>query len=296
MRIWQFKVKSKVWLENWEEEYINLKVGDSFRQRATLSKKLNNCIGEIVVYYNSYEIKNKNLYKGIYLVCKIISDVYEEDYENWIDMEVIFDYRENPYLYHSDFPELHKYHNTVEIRKRAQTYEYINREICNIEIFYEKIISYNCDLNIKKASLKDYLDQKIEEIESFGKLKETEKEALIKIRIGQSKFRQKLIDYWKGCSVTQYKDEKLLIASHIKPWKDSENNEKLDRYNGLLLTPTLDKLFDRGYISFDDEGCMLFSKSLNDKEELFLNEDMKIKIENEHKKYLKFHRDYVFKK
>ena len=136
----------------------------------------------------------------------------------------------------------------------------------------------------------------IKKINSFGELKETEKEALIKIRIGQSKFRQNLIDYWKGCSVTQYKDEKLLIASHIKPWKDSENYEKLDTYNGFLLTPNLDKLFDRGYISFDDEGCILFSNLLNDKEDLFLNENMQVKIENEHRKYLEFHRDNIFKK
>jgi hypothetical protein len=170
-----------------------------------------------------------------------------------------------------------------------------------------KIVGYKLNFNpqgymvIKKDENIDevynFLDnvKLINSIEDSKKLSATEKEALIKIRIGQSKFRQNLIDYWKGCSVTQYKDEKLLIASHIKPWKDSKNNEKLDTYNGLLLTPNLDKLFDRGYISFDDEGCILFSEYLNDKEGLFLNEDMKIKIENEHKKYLKFHRDNIFK-
>jgi len=300
MKIWQFKVKSNVWLNNWEEEYINLKVGDIFSQRATLSKKLNNCIGEIVVYYNSEEIKSKKLYKGIYLVCKIISNIYEEDYTKWIDMEVLYDYREKPYMYNKDFHELHEYHNTLKIRNRAQTYEYIDTSRCDIEIFYNKIITYNTavdkeDFSSKVKEEQISLIKEIDKIESL-ELKETEKEALIKIRIGQSKFRQNLIKYWKGCSVTNYKDEKLLIASHIKPWKDSDNNEKLDIYNGLLLIPNLDKLFDKGYISFDDKGCILFSEYLKDKEGLFINKNMKIKIKNEHKKYLQFHRNYIFKK
>ena len=200
--------------------------------------------------------------------------------------------------------------NTVEGRPLRYFWEnikYINVPMAEIN----KIIGYNLsfypqnyrvvkkDKNIDKVH--DFLDNvilidKIKNLEDSKKLSAREKEALIKIRIGQSQFRQKLIDYWKGCSVTQYKDERLLIASHIKPWKDSDNHEKLDTYNGLLLTPNLDKLFDRGYISFNDEGCILFSNSLNDKEDLFLNENMQVKIENEHKTYLKFHRDNIFKK
>jgi len=174
-----------------------------------------------------------------------------------------------------------------------------------------KIIGYKLNFNpqgymvIKKDEnidkVYDFLDNvklinQIDNIKDSTKLSATEKEALIKIRIGQSKFRKNLITYWKGCSITQYKDEKLLIASHIKPWKDSDNNEKLDIYNGLLLTPNLDKLFDKGYISFDDNGCILFSEYLKDKEGLFVNKNMKIEIEKDHKKYLQFHRNNIFKK
>ena len=290
MKIWQFKVKSKVWLKNWEDEYKNLSVGDSFPQRATLSNKMNNCIGEIVLYYNSEEVKNKKLYKGVYLVCKIISNVYGED-DKWIDMEVLYDYREKPYMYNEDFSELHDYHNTTKIRKRAQTYEYIDTSRCDIKEFYEKILSHNKFLDEEKNTLLN----EVSKIESSEELTETEKKVLIKLRIGQSKYREKVIDYWAGCSVTRYKDKNLLIASHIKPWKDSTNIEKLDVYNGLLLIPNLDKVFDRGYISFDDNGAILISTELNEIEKLGLNKEMKINIENEHKKYLKFHRDNIFK-
>ena len=89
----------------------------------------------------------------------------------------------------------------------------------------------------------------------------TEAEALVKARVGQGKFRNNLIEYWKGCSVTNCKYITILIASHIKPWKDSSNKERLDVYNGLLLLPNIDKLFDKGYISFRDTGKIMISST-----------------------------------
>jgi len=288
MKIWQFKVKSNIWLKNWENEYTKLSIGDSFPQRATLSNKLDNCIGELVLYYNSKEVKIKKIDKGIYLVCKIISNVYEED-DKWIDMEVLFDYRKKPYMYDKNFPELHDYHNTTKIRKRTQNYEYIDTSRCDIELFYKTIIEY-------KVEKENSLLSDIEEIKSSNKLTKTEKENLVKCRLGQGNFRKELINYWQGCSVTKFKKEDILIASHIKPWKDSSNDERLDVYNGFLLVPNLDKLFDKGYISFDDEGNILISNQITNISSLCLNKTMRIKIENAHKKYLNFHREMVFKK
>lgn len=123
----------------------------------------------------------------------------------------------------------------------------------------------------------------------------TEKENLIKSRVGQGDFREKLIKYWKGCSITNFKNIEILIASHIKPWSSSTNEERLDVYNGLLLIPNLDKLFDKGFISFDDSGKILISRSLKDYYTLGVNRDMNINIEEKHKKYLSFHREQVFK-
>lgn len=123
----------------------------------------------------------------------------------------------------------------------------------------------------------------------------TEKENLVKCRVGQGEFREKLMKYWRGCSVTNFQNIELLNASHIKPWSSSTNEERLDVYNGLLLIPNLDKLFDRGYISFDDGGKILISKFLKDYSSLGVNKDMKINVEEKHKKYLSFHREKVFK-
>lgn len=134
----------------------------------------------------------------------------------------------------------------------------------------------------------------LQEIDDSKELSKTEKKNLVNCRIGQGSFRKDLIEYWNGCSVTQYQNTNTLIASHIKPWKNSTNNERLDVYNGFLLTPNLDKLFDKGYISFDDKGKIMISNALNNFEQLCVDKSMKIEIKNEHKKYLKFHRDSVF--
>lgn len=90
-------------------------------------------------------------------------------------------------------------------------------------------------------------------------LRETEKQALIKARRGQGLFREKVANLERFCRVTRVDRPEHLIASHIKPWRESDNNERLCEGNGLLLTPTVDHLFDRGFISFEDNGELLIS-------------------------------------
>ena len=91
-------------------------------------------------------------------------------------------------------------------------------------------------------------------IQEYLNLSSSEREAIVKARIGQGRFRQSLIDYWSACAVTGCKEENLLRASHIKPWSKATLGEKIDLYNGLLLSPALDVCFDSGYVSFDDKG------------------------------------------
>jgi len=92
---------------------------------------------------------------------------------------------------------------------------------------------------------------------------EIEKKVLVNFRIQQSKFRRELILHWEVCSITDCKNSKLLIASHIKPYSESNDEEKYDINNGLLLTPTFDKLFDLNLISFTNEGKILLSNNLD---------------------------------
>ncbi len=95
------------------------------------------------------------------------------------------------------------------------------------------------------------------------------------------------------------RDAPMLRASHIKPWRLSNNNERLDIYNGLLLTPNLDQAFDTGFISFANDGRILISKRLSniDQQELGISDSMKLReIADRHRKYLAFHQAHVFDK
>ena len=282
MKLWQFKVKTKIWADYGTYEYENLEEGQRFYQNIDpIRNKINNCIGDTVLYYNSKVVKSRNFYEGIYLVCKIVSNV--ENYES-IELEVIKDLRETPYMYNIDFFDLHIYHNTTRERGRIQTYELINTDKCDIKKFNESIMNYRTEGN-------DLLED-IKEI-SKKTIKKTEQDNLIKCRLGQGSFRKNLIEYWGMCSISGFKKIDILIASHIKPWKNSSDSERLDHFNGLLLIPTLDKLFDRGYISFEDNGKIIISKKLENYEVLGVNNKMTINISSRHKKYLKFHREKI---
>ncbi|HBQ60923.1 MAG TPA: HNH endonuclease [Balneolaceae bacterium] len=145
---------------------------------------------------------------------------------------------------------------------------------------------------LKEAS--DELEEDIEKIITDRSYTETDKLTLVKSRIGQGDFRSGLVGYWNGCAVTGYKTPSMLIASHIKPWRDSDNLERLDTYNGLLLTPNLDKAFDSGFISFDSRGKILISEVFETPKMLGIEADMKIKFESAHLRYLEYHRDVVY--
>ena len=98
----------------------------------------------------------------------------------------------------------------------------------------------------------------------LANLPKTEREAVIAARIGQGRFRAALMSAWSSrCAVTGTKIHDLLRASHIKPWRDSDNEERLDAENGLLLVATLDAAFDAGLISFENDGTVLFSPRLD---------------------------------
>ena len=139
----------------------------------------------------------------------------------------------------------------------------------------------------------------IEDIEkglSDSGLEGKEKETIIKARVNQSKFRQQLLDRYKKCCLCSVSNPDLLIASHIKPWCESESNEKLDIENGFLLCPNHDKLFDSALISFDNDGKILISDKLSeeDRNAFGVNKNMVIELTEDNKKYLAYHREEKF--
>lgn len=135
--------------------------------------------------------------------------------------------------------------------------------------------------------------------DSLLPLTETEREAIIKARIGQGIYRAALIDYWGSCSITGCANLNMLRASHAKPWFAATSSERLDPFNGLLLTPNLDLAFDQGLISFNDDGQILISNQLDEQSCSALNlwPHLRLRqIEPRHRVYLAWHRDYLFKK
>jgi 5-methylcytosine-specific restriction enzyme A len=94
----------------------------------------------------------------------------------------------------------------------------------------------------------------------------TERKGLVTSRVGQGAYRKRIIHRWEyKCAVTGFNKLDILIASHIVPWCDSNNNERLDVDNGILLSPTYDALFDRHLISFEDSGKIILSSAIDDK-------------------------------
>ena len=128
--------------------------------------------------------------------------------------------------------------------------------------------------------------------------KRTEIETLIKARLGQGRFRKKLLELYPNCPLTGLDIEPLLIASHIEPWSVCDDNERLCRFNGLMLAPNIDRLFDNGLITFDTDGTIKISPTIDSENQkrLGISPDMKLKIRPESEKYFEYHRNHVFQK
>lgn len=139
----------------------------------------------------------------------------------------------------------------------------------------------------------------VEELLGNNDLSESERHALVKIRIGQSTYRRQLIQRWGGCSVTGCTLTNHLIASHVHAWAKCDSAmERWDPDNGLLLTPNLDKLFDSGLIGFDDNGNVLIHPQLLSGQMHHFGVDRNIRLRREvfrkHAgivKYLRLHRE-----
>ena len=133
------------------------------------------------------------------------------------------------------------------------------------------------------------------ELEAQKTITNTEKEQVVKSRIGQSTFKDHLLQRECKCAICGITDKNFLIASHIKPWSKSTHAERLDVNNGLLLCPNHDALFDKAYISFDDNGQIVISSKLNEttKKYMNINPSIKIKMSKEMKKYMKYHYENI---
>lgn len=144
---------------------------------------------------------------------------------------------------------------------------------------------------IENSNLDNEIDFYIDENQ------ETFSNQVVKARKGQGVFKRNVWRVEKQCRITSIGIISHLRASHIKPWRDSNNREKLDGYNGLMLAPHIDHLFDRGFISFKDNGELLISELL-EKEVIDKWNLRPCKTKAFHakqSKYLRYHRKNIFK-
>lgn len=182
-----------------------------------------------------------------------------------------------------------------DLKRQKRTVYTSKKSLSDFRASLNKFLAFiNSDYHKRMA---DSIVSEIKAVENDNTIKATEKDSIVKSRIGQGIFRKGLIDYWHGCAISQCPLTWMLIASHIKPWRDSDNQERLDDYNGLLLLPNYDKLFDLGYISFDQKGKIMYSRLLDkfDRDTIGLTNDLHlVKFEEQHLKYLKYHNENCF--
>lgn len=148
------------------------------------------------------------------------------------------------------------------------------------------------------APIKEWEDHIQTEILN-SRIDSTEKNALITARVGQGRFKDNVRARESFCRITGVSNGNHLIGSHIKPWRHSSNDERLDGENGLLLTPSIDHLFDRGHISFKNNGSLLISPSA-DRESLAkmgVRDESSVIIKQFSQRqqlHLEFHRERIF--
>lgn len=198
----------------------------------------------------------------------------------------------------------------VEANRNGDEIHLFYREVHHMPFVYFGKISLT-DFQLRENAPSEFvfrINDLSSEIDAFKEVREhaveynaltvTEQEQIVRSRLGQGNFRRNVIRLWGSCSVTGLQNVSLLRASHIKPWKDSDNQERLTPYNGLLLIPDYDFLFDRGYITFETNGTVLISQRLSSfaRKVFDVKEDLHLrKIFPESKDYLEFHRSTIFK-
>ena len=169
-----------------------------------------------------------------------------------------------------------------------------NEELIDIYLWKPKKIGKTTKSKISKKGIVSKRRKQV-----YKKPDETERKGLVTSRVGQGYYRQQIIERWEGvCPVTKTNIKQILISSHIVPWSESNDEERLDVENGILLSPNIDSLFDKHLISFEDNGEIIISPLIDDinLKSLGLTKTICITISEGMKKYLKRHREKFYEK
>ena len=163
----------------------------------------------------------------------------------------------------------------------------------------ERIVLAAAEVEPLPADDLDAWEGKLEQLViADGSIPVTDRQALVRARKGQGIFRDRVAQLEKGCRITGVENSAHLVPSHCKPWRDATNDERLDGENGLLLTPSIDHLFDRGFISFENSGRLIISPIAHQQslQRMGIRVDEPVNVgsfTNGQKRYLEFHRDAI---
>jgi hypothetical protein len=151
-----------------------------------------------------------------------------------------------------------------------------------------------------EPTLEEWERREESRIQAATDIAETERQALVMARRGQGRFRENVCEVERACRVTKVDRPEHLVASHIRPWRDSGNTDRLAGENGLLLTPTVDHLFDKGFISFEDGGRLIVSPVADRGSLLKMGIDPGVALNvgsfsQEQRRYLDYHRENVLR-
>lgn len=321
----------KIKLINQQYEVIDTKdkitIADSFVLR---QNKIGTGNGEAKLYIgnDNQEIRSFFGNVGFSMKCFLL----RKDLLKYLD-ETRTEYLkpEQPYVNKKDFPKLWKERNE-KVRKLPEIIEFevieqtqiaghriyvkssdkaykLIRELSLPNITYisiVKLFNESGNINYYFRLFADYfgdvehpylVEKEEEELDQIQD--KTKKRIYTKARIGQGKYREELLKLCPYCPITMVADDRMLNASHIKPWSKSNDIERLDPYNGFMFTPTFDRLFDRGFLSFTDDKKSILSPFLSKMtySKIGISPDKiypQLPIEGR-EKYLEYHRNEILK-
>lgn len=232
---------------------------------------------EMIKYYNNLVEKNESFYED-----KLCFSIYRVNVEP-------------PRMYINSNSEYYNFMREIGLPNLSYlSIMKLKNKLGTIEFYFRIFFEYIAEIEQSISRIEE------EKINDNNSITSQVKLNIVASRVGQGSYRRKLLEECSVCPFTKVNDERMLIASHIKPWKDSNDKEKIDPKNGFVFTPTYDRLFDQGFITFDDDKRLEVSPWLSPMNQkrlgIYTGKHMEIlPLDEKRKGYLAYHRKNVFK-
>lgn len=192
------------------------------------------------------------------------------------------------------------YLTSVPILMAATLVQLIGAEANSVRDVAAQVSATAIETPTPETTIDEWERREEEHILEAQTIPETDRRALVMARRGQGLFRQNVMRIERACRVTGVSRPEHLVASHTKPWRDCDNAERLDGENGFVLTPTIDHLFDKGFISFENNGRLIVSPRVDSTSLRKMGIDPETIINvgafsAGQRKFLDYHKEYILR-